>query len=124
LVVVLLVGIPASVAIATLKYRLYDLALVVRKTVVFGLLAAFVTVVYAGIVRGIGAIVGSKSSTSLSFVAAAALADLFQPARDTLGEARTGAGFVGPYSNLSMSASPSYSLSAATPMPGCRHWPR
>jgi signal transduction histidine kinase len=82
LVIVLLVGTPASVAIAILKYRLYDLDVVIRKTVVFGLLAAFITVVYAGIVGGIGGIVGSKSSTSLSFVAAAALAVLFQPARD------------------------------------------
>jgi signal transduction histidine kinase len=82
LVIVLLVGIPASVAIAVLKYRLYDLEIVIRKTVVFGLLAAFITAVYAGIVGGIGVMVGSKSSTSLSFVAAAALAVLFQPARD------------------------------------------
>jgi signal transduction histidine kinase len=82
LVLVLLVGIPGSVAIAILKYRLYDLDVVIRKTVVFGLLAAFITLVYAGIVGGIGAIVGSKSSTTLSFVAAAALAVLFEPARD------------------------------------------
>ncbi len=82
LVIVLLVGIPASVAIAILKYRLYDLDVVIRKTVVFGLLAAFITAVYAGFVGGIGTIVGSKSSTTLSFVAAAALALLFQPARD------------------------------------------
>jgi signal transduction histidine kinase len=82
LVLLLLVGIPGSVAIAILKYRLYDLDVVIRKTVVFGLLAAFITLVYAGIVGGIGAIVGSKSSTTLSFVAAAALAVLFQPARD------------------------------------------
>ncbi len=82
LVVVLLVGIPASVAIAILRYRLYDLDVVIRKTVVFGLLAAFITVVYAGIVGGVGVVVGSTSSTTLSFVAAAALAVLFQPARD------------------------------------------
>jgi signal transduction histidine kinase len=82
LVVVLLVGIPASVAIAILKYRLYDLDVVIRKTVVFGLLAVFITAVYAAIVGGVGAILGSKGSTTLSFAAAAALAVLFQPARD------------------------------------------
>jgi signal transduction histidine kinase len=76
------VFVPVAIGIAILKYRLYDLDVVIRKTVVFGLLAAFITVVYAGIVGGIGAIVGSKSSTGLSFVAAAALAVLFQPARD------------------------------------------
>jgi hypothetical protein len=57
LVIVLLVGIPGSVAIAILKYRLYDLDIVIRKTVVFGLLAAFITAVYAGIVGGIGVMV-------------------------------------------------------------------
>jgi hypothetical protein len=76
------VFVPVAIGIAVLKYRLYDLEVVIRKTVVLGLLAAFITVVYAGIVGGIGAIVGSKSSTTLSFVAAAALAVLFQPARD------------------------------------------
>jgi signal transduction histidine kinase len=82
LVLTLLVGIPVSVAIAILRYRLYDLDVVIRKTVVFGLLAVFITMVYVGIVGGIGAVVGSQSSTALSFAAAAALALLFQPARD------------------------------------------
>ncbi len=78
----LLVGIPVSVAIAILKYRLYDLDIVVRKTVVFGLLAVAGTAVYVTIVGGIGALIGSRLSSGLSFVAAAALAVLFQPARD------------------------------------------
>jgi signal transduction histidine kinase len=82
LVLVLLLGIPASVAIAILKYRLYDLDVVIRKTIVFGILAAFITIVYVGIVAGIGSIVGATSSTATSFLAAAVLAVLFQPARD------------------------------------------
>jgi signal transduction histidine kinase len=49
---------------------------------VFGLLAAFITALYAVVVGGIGAIVGAKSSTVLSFAAAALLAVAFQPARD------------------------------------------
>ena len=65
-----------------MKYRLYDLDVVVRKTVVFGLLAAFITALYAVIVGGIGAIVGTSGSTVLSFAAAAVLAVAFQPARD------------------------------------------
>ncbi len=76
------VFVPVAIGIAVLKYRLYDLEVVIRKTVILGLLAAFITLVYAGIVGGLGAIIGSKSSTTLSFVAAAVLAVLFQPARD------------------------------------------
>ncbi|MDP9326854.1 MAG: sensor histidine kinase, partial [Actinomycetota bacterium] len=59
-----------------------DLDVVVRKTVVFGLVAAFITAVYALVVGGIGALVGAKGNTILSFAAAALLAVAFQPARD------------------------------------------
>ncbi len=75
-------ALPVAVGAAILKYRLYEIDLVIRKTVVFGLLALFMTLVYAGVVGGIGALVGSTSNTLLSFVAAAALAVLFQPARE------------------------------------------
>jgi signal transduction histidine kinase len=75
-------ALPVAVGAAILKYRLYDIDLVIRKTVVFGLLALFMTLVYAGVVGGIGALVGRTSNTLLSFVAAAALAVLFQPARE------------------------------------------
>ena len=82
LFLILALGIPGACAVAILKYRLYDLDLVVRKAVVFGVLAVFITVVYAGIVGGVGAVVGSRSSTVASFVAAAVLAVAFAPARD------------------------------------------
>jgi signal transduction histidine kinase len=75
-------ALPAAVGAAILKYRLYELDLVIRKTVVFGLLALFMTLVYAAVVGGIGALVGGTTDTPLSFVAAAALAVLFQPARE------------------------------------------
>ena len=72
---------PIAIGIAVLKYRLYDLDLVIRKTVVFALLAAFITAVYVGIVVGIGTIAGAASNTVLSAVAAAAVALAFQPVR-------------------------------------------
>ncbi|HYY07666.1 MAG TPA: histidine kinase, partial [Actinomycetota bacterium] len=78
----LVVGIPVACGIAILRYRLYDLDVVIRKTVVFGLLAVFIAVVYAAVVGGIGALVGSTSNPFLSFAAAAVLAVAFQPARD------------------------------------------
>ena len=72
---------PIAIGIAVLKYRLYDLDLVIRKTVVFALLAAFITAVYVGIVVGVGTIAGASSNTVLSAVAAAAVALAFQPVR-------------------------------------------
>ncbi|HZD78981.1 MAG TPA: histidine kinase, partial [Actinomycetota bacterium] len=78
----IILGIPAACAIAILKYRLYDLDVVVRKTLVVGSLAVFFTVVYAGIVAGLGAVVGSRFDSTASFLAAAAVAVVFAPARD------------------------------------------
>src|SRR4029079_4172606 len=68
---VLLATIPISVGVAVMKYRLYDIDLVIRKTVVFALLAAFIALVYAAIVGGVGAIVGETSNTTLAFAAGA-----------------------------------------------------
>ena len=78
---VLALGIPAATGIAILKHRLYDIDLVIRKTIVYAALAAFVTVVYVGIVVGVGAAVGSRGNTILSAAAAAVVALAFQPAR-------------------------------------------
>jgi signal transduction histidine kinase len=80
----LLIGIPVASAMAILRYRLYDLDVVVKKTVVFGILAVLVTLLYVAIVIGIGSLVrGSQSSptTILEFGAAATLALIFQPIR-------------------------------------------
>jgi signal transduction histidine kinase len=82
MVFILTVGIPAACAIAILKYRLYDLDVVVNKTVVYALLAAFITAVYVGIVVGIGAGIGNKRNLGLSILATAVVAVAFQPVRD------------------------------------------
>jgi signal transduction histidine kinase len=75
-----LVGIPAAIAVAVLKYRLYDVDLVIRKTVVFGVLAVFITVVYVAVVVGLGSLF---SDTLILRIAATALvAVAFQPVRD------------------------------------------
>jgi signal transduction histidine kinase len=71
---------PVSIGIAVLRFRLYDLDVVVRKTVVAGVLAAFVAIVYAAIVAAGSLIVGS-SDTTLAVIAAVILALAFQPVR-------------------------------------------
>jgi signal transduction histidine kinase len=71
--------IPVAIGIAVLRYRLYDIDLVIRKTVIVGSIAVFFTLVFVAVVGGIGALVQSRSSTALSFLAAAIVAALFQP---------------------------------------------
>jgi signal transduction histidine kinase len=75
-------AIPVAATIALLKYRLYDIDVVISKTVVYGVLAAFFTVVYVAIVVGIGSAVGSRSSRPLTILAAVVMAVTFQPVRD------------------------------------------
>jgi signal transduction histidine kinase len=74
-------SLPIATAFAILKYRLYDIDVVINKAVVYGILAAFITIVYFAIVVGIGALVGSGGNAVLSAVAAAVIAIAFQPAR-------------------------------------------
>ena len=84
LLAVTLVGIPVATAIAIFKYRLYDIDVVIRKTVVFGALAVFITAVYVGIVVGIGTAIGTRGepSVGLSILATAVVAVAFQPVRE------------------------------------------
>ncbi|MGH2675321.1 MAG: histidine kinase, partial [Actinomycetota bacterium] len=74
-------ALPVGAGIAILKYRLYDIDVVINRTVVFGLLAAFITAVYVGVVVGIGTLVGNRGNVLLSIVATAVVAVAFQPIR-------------------------------------------
>ncbi len=76
-----LAALPVATGIAVLKYRLYDIDVVINKALVFGLLALFITIVYGGIVVGVGALVGSGGSPVLSAIAAGVVAVAFQPVR-------------------------------------------
>jgi signal transduction histidine kinase len=82
LVGVAFLAVPVAAGIAILKYRLYDVDVVINKTVVYGALAAFVTLVYVGIVVGVGALVGSRGNLLLSILATAIIAVAFQPVRN------------------------------------------
>lgn len=79
----LVIGIPIAFAVSILKHQLLGIEVVIKRTVVFGLLAAFVTAVYGAIVVGVGAAVGSQgeSGVVLAAVAAAIVAVAFQPMR-------------------------------------------
>jgi len=75
----------AAIAIAVLKYRLYDIDIVISKAVLYGSLAVFITAVYAALVVGIGTLAGNTRSPLLAALAAAVVAVAFQPARQRAG---------------------------------------
>jgi class 3 adenylate cyclase len=72
------------IAVAMLRYRLYDIDQLITRTVVYGLLTALATTVYLAIVVGIGTLVGSRGRPNLllTIVATAVIAVAFQPARE------------------------------------------
>jgi signal transduction histidine kinase len=76
-------GIPAAFAVAIFGYGLYEIDVVIRKTVVYAVFAAFATAVYAAVVVGLGAWVG-RDNSFLTMVAAVVVAITFQPVRQRL----------------------------------------
>jgi signal transduction histidine kinase len=73
---------PIAIGIGILRYRLYDIDLIINKALVYGGLAAVITAVYVLLVVGIGALIGSNQRFLLSLVATALIALAFQPVRD------------------------------------------
>src|SRR5438876_9403636 len=66
--------IPLSIGVAILKYRLYDIDVGIRKTVVLGVLAVFITLGYVAIVVGVGTAAGSTGNPRRSWSAPASAA--------------------------------------------------
>jgi signal transduction histidine kinase len=73
--------IPIAIGVSVLRYRLFDIDLVINRALLFGAMAIFISVVYVGVVVGIGTLVGRQASPVLSAAAAAIVALAFQPAR-------------------------------------------
>lgn len=68
-----------SYGVAVARYRLYDIDVVINRTVVFVLLAGFIMLVYAVVVVGIGGLIGSGEGFVLPVVATALVAVAFEP---------------------------------------------
>src|SRR5256885_14862293 len=74
-------AVPIAIGIAILRYRLYDIDLILNKALVYGGIAAVITVVYILVVVNIGARVGGSQRLWLSLVTTAVIALAFQPRR-------------------------------------------
>ncbi len=74
---------PISIGIAVLRFHLYDLDLVVKKTLIYAAFAVLATAIYLAMVVGVGAWLGRNNSL-LTMLAAVVVALTFQPARARL----------------------------------------
>ncbi len=78
-----LAAIPISLAIAITRYRLFDIDLVISRTLLFAGLIGFITLVYAGLVAGLGSVVGG-ANLGWSIAATAIVAVVFEPVRNRI----------------------------------------
>jgi hypothetical protein len=77
---VCLAVLPLAIGAAILRYRLYDLDRIISRTLAYGLLTVLLGGGYAGVVLGLGQLLGRDSSLVVAG-ATLAVAALFQPAR-------------------------------------------
>jgi hypothetical protein len=86
---VVMLAIPLSIGMAILRSRLWDIDLLINRTLVYGTLTVILALVYFGLVLGLESLVrlvtGSISEQPLILVASTlAIAALFQPLRHRL----------------------------------------
>ena len=76
-------GVPVAAFVAIFKHDLYDLDVVVSRTITFGVLVALITLAYVAIVATVGAAAGAAGELSLTLavVVTAVVAVVFQPLR-------------------------------------------
>lgn len=73
--------VPLAMGAAILRYRLFDIDIVLNRTLVYGSLTAIVVGVYVLVVGGLGALLQGRGSLLLSLLATGLVAVLFQPLR-------------------------------------------
>ena len=81
-----MLSVATATGVAILRYRLYEVDLVISRTVTYAALAAVITAVYLALVVGIGSLVGRGNSANvfLSVIATAIVALAFHPVRTRL----------------------------------------
>jgi len=76
--------VPIAIAVALLQRRLYDVQLVVNRTVTYVGLSFAVAALYAGTITGVGLLLHDRGAVWLPWAAAGVVAVAFAPLRDAL----------------------------------------
>jgi signal transduction histidine kinase len=75
---------PVCTYIAILRYRLYDIDVVINRTLVYGALTACIVLIYVVAVGSLGALFQARGNVAVSLLATGLVAVLFQPLRSRL----------------------------------------
>src|SRR3712207_5220687 len=76
--------IPITIGIAVLRYHLFDIDLVINRTLVYGALTATVVGLYVLVVCGLGELLQLRGNLIVALLATGLAAVIFQPLRDRL----------------------------------------
>ena len=76
--------IPAAATVAIVRYQLYDIRLIINRSLVYGLLTLVVVGAYLAIIAGLSALADDRLSASQTLIATAAIAIAFAPAHSGL----------------------------------------
>ncbi len=81
---VIFFSIPLSIGIAILRYRLWDIDVLIKRTLVYGLLTACVIGIYVLVVGSLGTLFQTRGNLVISLLATGLIAVLFHPLSDRL----------------------------------------
>ena len=82
-----LMFLPLSLTIAVMRYRLYDIDILINRTIVYGALTAIVVGLYVLVVGGLGVLLQASGNLLIALIATGIVAVLFQPLRERLQQA-------------------------------------
>ena len=74
-------ALPVTLAVAILRYRLFDIDVVINRALVYGGATMVILIMYIAIVGGVGALLNTQGNPAVAFGAACVVAVIFQPLR-------------------------------------------